>query len=264
VVNTETGVTVGPATFSLAGRRALVTGGAAGIGAAIAEALAAHGADVAITVHQRGGDTALAAIRNHGRKGEALQADLAQMSEASAAPLIKDTEARLGPSDILVNNAGIIRRAEALEHNFQDWRAVMTVNLDAVWLLSQAAARRMAERGAGRIISVASVLSFQGGIRVPGYATAKHAVAGLTKALANEWTPRGINVNAIAPGYVVTENTKALRQDQARMKDLVARIPAGRFAEPLEIAGAAVFLASSASSYVSGSVLVVDGGWLAR
>lgn len=140
----------------------------------------------------------------------------------------------------------------------------MAVDLDAVWLLSQAAARRMTGRSQGRIINIASILSFQGGIRVPGYAAAKHAVAGLTKALANEWTPRGINVNAIAPGYVATENTKALRQDAARMKDLLARIPAGRFAEAQEIAGAAVFLASPAASYVSGSVLVVDGGWLAR
>jgi 2-deoxy-D-gluconate 3-dehydrogenase len=242
----------------------MVTGGAAGIGAAIAEAFAEHGADVAITVHERGGDEVLAAIRSHKRKGETLQADLARMTEASAAKLVEDAERKLGPLDILVNNAGIIRRAEALEHGLEDWRAVMALNLDAVWLLSQAAARRMAERGSGRIISIASVLSFQGGIRVPGYTAAKHAVVGLTKALANEWMPRGINVNAIAPGYVATENTKALRQDQVRMKDLLARIPAGRFAEPAEIAGAAVFLASPASSYVSGSVLVVDGGWLAR
>jgi 2-deoxy-D-gluconate 3-dehydrogenase len=264
VVSAETIAAIGPAAFSLAGKRALVTGGAAGIGAAIAEAFAAHGADIAITVHERGGDAALAAVRKHQHKGEALQADLAQMTEAGAAELIGEAEKKLGPIDILVNNAGIIRRAEALDHAYADWRAVMAVNLDAVWLLSQAAARRMAERGSGRIISIASVLSFQGGIRVPGYAAAKHAVAGLTKALANEWTPRGINVNAIAPGYVATENTKALRQDQARVKDLLARIPAARFAEPHEIAGAAVFLASPASSYVSGSVLVVDGGWLAR
>ncbi len=254
----------GPASFSLEGRRALVTGGAAGIGAAIAEAFAASGADVAVTVHERGADAPLAAIRRHGRKAEALAADLSQMTEDAAGRLVAEAEARLGALDILVNNAGIIRRAEALEHSFEDWRAVMAVNLDAVWLLSQAAARRMAMRKHGRIINIASVLSFQGGIRVPGYAAAKHAVAGLTKALANEWTSRGINVNAIAPGYVATENTSALRQDEARMKDLLARIPAGRFAEAEEIAGAAIFLASPAASYVSGSVLVVDGGWLAR
>ena len=250
--------------FSLEGRRALVTGGASGIGAAIAEAFAACGADVAVTLHERGADAILAAIRGEGRKAEAIRADLFQLTEATAAQLVEETETRIGPLDILVNNAGIIRRAEALDHGFDDWRAVMAVNLDAVWLLSQTAARRMASRGHGRIISIASILSFQGGIRVPGYAAAKHAVAGLTKALANEWTSRGITVNAIAPGYVATENTKALRQDEARMKDLVARIPAGRFAEPQEIAGAAVYLASPAASYVSGSVLVVDGGWLAR
>ena len=255
----------GIAAFSLEGRRALVTGGAAGIGAAIAGAFAACGADVAVTVHERGADATLAAIRADGRKAEAVKADLFQLTEETAAQLIAETEERLGgPLDILVNNAGIIRRAEALDHSFDDWRAVMAVNLDAVWLLSQAAARRMAPQGAGRIISIASILTFQGGIRVPGYAAAKHAVAGLTKALANEWTPKGITVNAIAPGYVATENTKALRQDEARMRDLAARIPAGRFAEPAEISGAAVFLASPAASYVSGSVLVVDGGWLAR
>ena len=186
------------------------------------------------------------------------------LDDEGAASLIAAAEERLGQIDILVNNAGIIRRADALEHPLADWRAVMAVNLDAVWLLSQAAARSMAARDGGRIISIASVLSFQGGIRVPGYTAAKHAVAGLTKALANEWAPHGINVNAIAPGYVVTENTKALREDQIRMRDLMARIPAGRFAEADEIAGAAVFLASPAASYVTGSILTVDGGWLAR
>ena len=254
----------GTAAFSLEGRRALVTGGASGIGAATAEAFAACGADVAVTVHERGAKATLAAIRAEGRRAEAVEADLLHVTEDAAEKLVAETETRLGPLDILVNNAGIIRRAEALDHSFADWRAVMAVNLDAVWLLSQAAARRMTPRSQGRIINIASILSFQGGIRVPGYAAAKHAIAGLTKALANEWTPRGITVNAIAPGYVATENTKALRQDEARMKDLLARIPAGRFAEPHEIAGAAIFLASPAASYVSGSVLVVDGGWLAR
>ena len=212
-----------------------------------------------------GAEDVLAAIRRLGRKAEALGRPISRaLDEAGAAALVEEAEARLGPLDILVNNAGIIRRAEALDHPYADWRAVMAVNLDAVWLLSQAAARKMAPRGAGRIISVASVLSFQGGIRVPGYAAAKHAVVGLTRALANEWAGRGITVNAIAPGYVVTENTKALRQDESRMRDLLARIPAGRFAEPDEIAGAAVFLASPAASYVNGSVLTVDGGWLSR
>ena len=253
-----------PAAFSLEGRRALVTGGAAGIGSAIACALAAAGADVALTVHSRPADEALTRIRSLGRNAIALEADLASLSETAADLLIKTADEGLGGLDILVNNAGIIRRAEALEHPFSDWREVMAVNLDAVWLLSKLAGRRMATRGHGRIINVASVLSFQGGIRVPGYAAAKHAVAGLTKALANEWAARGVTVNAIAPGYVVTENNRALREDPVRMGELLARIPAGRFAEPDEIAGAAVFLASPAASYVNGSVLVVDGGWLSR
>lgn len=255
---------IGPSSFSLEGRRALVTGGATGIGAAIATAYAACGADVTVTVHARGADEVLDKIRGLGRKGEALDVDLSTLDEAVAKRLVADAEARLGSLDILVNNAGIIRRTEGLDHAFADWKAVMAVNLDAVWLLSQAAARVMAPRKFGRIVSIASVLSFQGGIRVPGYSAAKHAVAGLTKALANEWTAHGINVNAIAPGYVATQNTKALREDAARMRDLLARIPAGRFAEADEIAGAAVFLASPASTYVTGSVVTVDGGWLAR
>ena len=255
---------LGPAAFSLDGRRALVTGGAAGIGAAIAEAFAACGADAAITVHSRSAEPVLERIRVLGRKAEALPADLAALDAAAAARLVAEAEERLGPLDILVNNAGIIRRADALEHAAEDWRAVMATDLDSVFLLSQAAGRRMAERRFGRIVNIASVLAFQGGIRVPGYAAAKHAVVGLTRALANEWAGLGINVNAIAPGYVVTENTTALRQDAARMRDLLARIPAGRFGEPAEIAGAAVFLAAPASSYVNGAVIAVDGGWLAR
>jgi len=257
-------LTIDSSAFSLAGRRALVTGGAAGIGAAIAKSFAACGAHVAITVHDRDADETLDDIRSFGRRAEALEADLATFSKDAIAQLVANAAGRLGGLDILVNNAGIIRRADALEHSWSDWRAVMSVNLDAVWLLSQAAARHMAEHGEGRIINIASVLSFQGGIRVPGYAAAKHALVGLTRALANEWMPHGITVNAIAPGYVATENTKALREDPARMRDLLARIPAGRFAEADEIAGAAVFLASPAASYVNGSVLVVDGGWLAR
>jgi 2-deoxy-D-gluconate 3-dehydrogenase len=255
---------IGPDAFSLAGRAALVTGGASGIGAAIARALAAFGADVGVTVHERGGDDVLADIRRAGRRGEAFRADLGRFDETAAAALVEEVAGRFGHLDILVNNAGIIRRADALDHPYADWRAVMAVDLDAVFLLAQAAARRMAIGKHGRIINVASVLAFEGGIRVPGYAAAKHAVVGLTRALANEWAAHGITVNAIAPGYVATDNTAALQRDESRMRELLARIPVGRFGEPDEIAGAAIFLASPAAGYVTGSTLVVDGGWLSR
>jgi 2-deoxy-D-gluconate 3-dehydrogenase len=255
---------IGPSSFSLEGSRALVTGGAAGIGAAIAQALAACGADVAVTVHERDADETVTAIEGLGRRAEVLQVDLMTASKDALYQLIANAEGRLGGLDILVNNAGIILRGAALDFAWEDWRATMAVNLDAVWLLSQAAARKMAERESGSIINIASVLSFQGGIRVPAYTAAKHAVVGLTKALANEWASHGITVNAIAPGYVTTHNTRALRADEARMRELLARIPAGRFADPDEIAGAAVYLASPAARYVNGSVVSVDGGWMSR
>ena len=252
------------APFSLAGKRALVTGGATGIGSAVAVGLATAGADVAITTHAAPGDVTLAAIAATGRKAHAVGVDCARLDAASAAALIDRLEAEFGEIDILVNNAGIIRRDIAVDHSEADWRAVMATNLDAVWFLSQAAGRAMVARGNGRIITIASVLSFQGGIRVPGYVAAKHALAGLTKALANEWAGQGVAVNAIAPGYIVTANTQALREDAERSKQLLERIPAGRFGEPEEIAGAAVFLASPAAAYVHGHTLVVDGGWMAR
>ncbi|MBK8458734.1 MAG: SDR family oxidoreductase [Phyllobacteriaceae bacterium] len=250
--------------FGLEGQRALVTGGASGIGRAIAIALAAAGADVAITVHKRPGGETLAAIGATGRKSAALSVDLANLDAETAGRLMDDADAAIGPVSILVNNAGIIRRAEFHDHAEADWRAVMSANLDAVWFLSQSAGRRMRERRHGRIVMIASLLSFQGGIRVPAYTAAKHGVAGLTKALANELAPHGVTVNAIAPGYITTENTEALRADPERSRQILERIPAGRWGQPDDIADAAVFLASPAAAYMNGHILAVDGGWLAR
>jgi 2-deoxy-D-gluconate 3-dehydrogenase len=250
--------------FGLEGQRAVVTGGAGGIGRAIAVALAEAGADVAITEHKRPGEETLAAIRKAGRRTVALPVDLAEIGAKAADRLMNDAEAALGPVSILVNNAGIIRRAEFHEHAETDWRAAMSANLDAVWFLSQAAGRRMRERRHGRIVMIASLLSFQGGIRVPGYTAAKHGVAGLTKAMANELAPHGVTVNAIAPGYIATDNTQALRADPERSRQILERIPAGRWGDPDDIAGAAVFLASSAAAYMTGHIMAVDGGWLAR
>ncbi len=250
--------------FSLEGQRALVTGGAGGIGQAIAVALAGAGADVAISVHASAGDETLAAIKNTGRKAYAVNCDLAQMSDESAGELMADLARQFGHIDILVNNAGIIRRGAAHKYSGADWREVMAVNLDALWYLSQAAGKGMCAKGRGRIINIASLLSFQGGIRVPAYAAAKHGVAGLTKALANEWAAKGVNVNAIAPGYIITDNTRALREDTERFRQIVERIPAGCWGTPDNIAGAAVFLASRAADYVHGAILPVDGGWMGR
>ncbi|HSM40608.1 MAG TPA: SDR family oxidoreductase [Afifellaceae bacterium] len=253
-----------PDSFSLDGRKALVTGGASGIGAAIARGLGASGADVCVTFHSRPADQTLNAVSDAGRQGHAVQCDLAALDEDGAGALAQAARDAIGGLDILVNNAGIIRRTEALDHSLDDWRAVLSTNLDSVFLLSQAVARIMAKAGGGASVSTASVLSYQGGILVPGYAASTHALVGLTQALANEWAGQGINVNAIAPGYTATENTKALREDPERSAALLARIPAGRFAEPDEMVGAVVFLCSEAASYVHGSVIVIDGGWLAR
>jgi 2-deoxy-D-gluconate 3-dehydrogenase len=250
--------------FDLTGRRALVTGGATGIGEGIALGLAAAGADVALTYRSHQPDDTLAAIERMGRKAAAVRADFAGMDAAAAAEVIRFAAGALGGLDILVNNAGIIHRGDSVETALEDWRRVLSVNLDSVWLLSQAAGRLMIGQGAGKIVIVSSVLGSQGGLRVPAYAASKHAVLGLTRALCNEWAPRGVNVNAIAPGYTATDNTQALRDDPGRSRALLDRIPAGRFAEPSEIAGAAVFLASDAAAYCHGSVVTVDGGWLAR
>lgn len=248
--------------FSLEGRVALVTGGAGGIGQAVALGLAGAGADVAVVVNSGTADATRAGVEETGQRFLSVQADLSD--PGTLAPLVAEVEAGLGPIDILVNNAGIIRRHDAADYPEEDWRAVLDVNLDAVWHLSQAVGRGMLERGHGKIINVASLLAFQGGVRVPAYAASKHAVAGLTKALANEWAGRGVNVNAIAPGYIETDNTAALRADPERSRQILDRIPAGRWGEPADLAGAAIFLASGASDYVHGHVLVVDGGWLAR
>jgi 2-dehydro-3-deoxy-D-gluconate 5-dehydrogenase len=248
--------------FRLDGRVALVTGGDKGLGQAMATALAQAGADVAIVSRSGQGDATLAAITAAGRRGLALTADLGDPTVAE--PIVAQVVRELGRLDILVNNAGTIRRADAATTDLADFTAVLDVNLVGVWAMSQAAGRVMLEQGGGKIVNIASVLAFQGGIRVPAYSASKHAVAGLTKALANEWAARAINVNAIAPGYMATDNTQALRDDPQRSQQLMERIPARRWGQPDDLAGAVVFLASPASDYVHGHILVVDGGWLAR
>ena len=248
--------------FRLDGKVALVTGSAAGIGAAIAEALAEHGADVACHGNTRPADATAAAVKAKNRKGAALSGNLAD--RATPARLVSEVVERFGHIDILINNAGIIRRAPAVEHADQDWDAVLQVNLTSVFQLCKLAGNHFLEQGSGKIVNIASLLSFQGGVTVPGYAAAKGAVAQLTKALANEWAARGVNVNAIAPGYIETENTLALRQNPERFRQISERIPAGRWGTPADLSGAAVFLCSRASDYVHGHVLTVDGGWMGR
>jgi 2-deoxy-D-gluconate 3-dehydrogenase len=244
--------------FRLDGRRALVTGANTGIGQAIALGLARAGAHV-VAAGRSPVEATLALIADEGLSGEGFS--LALDDPAAAAGAL----GRAGPLDILVNNAGIIRRGDAVDFTEADWDEVIDVNLKAVFLLSQAFARAAFARGAGgAIVNVASLLAFQGGIRVPSYTAAKHGVAGLTKVLANEWASKGINVNAIAPGYIETNNTEALRADPDRSKAILDRIPAGRWGAAEDIAGAAVFLASPAARYVHGTILPVDGGWLAR
>ena len=249
--------------FSLQGQRALVTGASRGLGRAIAEALASAGADVVCATTKHGGaKETIAAIEGIGRHAWEVVADLGNREALDA--MVIDVELLAGSIDILVNNAGTIRRHEALEFPVNDWDAVMRTNLDATFFLSQHFGRDMVARGSGKIINIASLLSFSGGLRVPAYTASKHAVAGLTKALANEWAAAGVQVNAIAPGYFRTDNTQALQDDETRFDQISARIPAGRWGEPSDLAGAIVFLASRASDYVNGHVLVVDGGWMAR
>jgi len=248
--------------FKLDGRVALVTGASAGLGQAIAIGLAEAGADLACHGNSRSTDATCAAIAGIDRKAFGVVGDLGDREAPRR--LIEDTIAHFGQLDILVNNAGTIRRSQATLYPEKDWREVIEVNLNSVFRLSQLAGRHMIERGQGKIINIASLLSFQGGITVPAYAAAKGGVAQLTKALSNEWAGKGINVNAIAPGYMRTDNTRALQQDETRNRQILERIPAGRWGEPSDLAGAAVFLASPASDYVNGEVLVVDGGWMGR
>ncbi|MCG5211809.1 2-dehydro-3-deoxy-D-gluconate 5-dehydrogenase KduD [Streptosporangium sp. KLBMP 9127] len=247
--------------FSLTGRTALVTGARTGIGRAVALGLAEAGADLVLHGHHDDLDEVEAEVRKAGRRAERWVLDL---SDPGAIPGAVTALLAKRPIDILVNNAGIIRRAPAVAHSYGDFREVLDVNLDAVFLLSQAIGARMLDRGEGKIIMIASMLSFQGGLNVPAYTAAKHGVAGLTKALACEWAAGGVQVNAIAPGYIATGNTSSLRADPEREPAIRARIPAGRWGCPEDLAGAAVFLASRASDYVNGHVLAVDGGWLAR
>jgi 2-dehydro-3-deoxy-D-gluconate 5-dehydrogenase len=254
---------IGLETFQLNGKNALVTGSHRGLGAAIAVALAKAGANVGCHGRDPNPGAACDEIRAAGRKTFYVSVDLADSKSYSG--LIEKTLSEFGSIDILVNNAGTIRRAPAAEYPAEFWDELIAVHLTAVFRLSQLAARHMLERGAGgKILNIASLLSFQGGILVPAYAAAKGGVAQLTKALANEWASKGINVNAIAPGYMATDNTSALRNDPVRSKQILDRIPAARWGEPGDIAGAAIFLCSSASDYVHGHVLAVDGGWLAR
>lgn len=248
--------------FDLSGKVAVVTGANTGLGQGVAEALAAAGADI-VAVGRTAPAETQTAVEKLGRRFHAISADLSGMEPI--ARIVSETVERFGAIDILVNNAGVIRRNDALEFTEDDWDAVMNVNLKTTFFLTQAVAKRMLEQGrGGKVINIASLLSFQGGIRVASYTASKSGLAGVTKLLANEWAAKGINVNAIAPGYFVTNNTEALRADEERSRDILARIPAGRWGSPEDLGGAAVFLASRASDYVHGTVVAVDGGWLGR
>ena len=248
--------------FDLTGKVALITGGNVGLGQGIALALADAGADIASVALSDSDDT-VGQVLAKGRKAVSLQADLTSIEPVGR--IVEETLAAFGRIDILVNNAGLIRRADAVDFTEADWDLVMNINLKTVFFMSQAVARQFIKQGdGGKIINIASMLSFQGGIRVPSYTASKSGVAGLTKLMANEWAPHGITTNAIAPGYFATANTQALRDDPVRSAEILGRIPAGRWGKPSDLGGAAVFLASEASDYVQGAILPVDGGWQAR
>ena len=247
--------------FDLSGQVAIVTGANTGIGQAIALSLAAAGADIAAVGRTPAQET-VEKVQALGRRAEIISADLSTIEPVQR--VVDETLEKLGGLHILVNNAGIIRRADSVDFTEADWDAVIDTNLKVLFCLCQAAGRHMIGQGAGKIINIASLLSFQGGIRVPSYTASKSGVAGLTKLLANEWAAKGVNVNAIAPGYIATNNTAALQADETRNRQIQERIPVGRWGDPSDIGGAAVFLASRAAGYIHGHTLAVDGGWLAR
>lgn len=248
--------------FRLDGKVAIVTGGNTGLGQAYAVALAKTGADLVVTTHGTNWDETRELIQKEGRKVVFVQAELTKKEDR--AKIIEVAMEEFGKIDVLVNNAGTIRRAPLLEYKEEDWNAVMDINLNALYFLSQEAARIMVEQGSGKIINVASMLTFQGGKFVPPYAASKHGVAGITKAFANELACKNIQINAIAPGYIKTANTAPIRADEKRNKEILDRIPAEKWADPFDLMGAIVFLASRASDYVNGHILAVDGGWLVR
>ena len=249
--------------FDLTGRTALVTGGNQGLGRAFAFGLADAGATVAIAGRSAERNaTVVAEAAEAGHTMHPITADITKSDDV--ARMTAEAIEALGHVDVLVNNAGTIERTPAAEHPLEMWDRVLSVNLDSQFVLTQAVGRSMIARGYGKVVFTASLLSFQGGVNVPGYVASKSAIAGLTKALANEWTSLGVNVNALAPGYIATDNTQALQDDPARSRSILERIPAGRWGQASDLGGAAVFLASPASDYVSGITLPVDGGWLGR
>jgi 2-dehydro-3-deoxy-D-gluconate 5-dehydrogenase len=247
--------------FSLEGKTALVTGAASGIGQAIAVGFAKAGADLLLLGHRNNMDETKKLVMEAGSKAEVITMDLQKVDE------IKEKYQSLLSTreiDILVNNAGIIRREPAIDYSKDNWDAVMDTNINSVFVLTQEVAKSMLKRKSGKVINIASLLSYQGGVFVPAYTASKHAIQGLTRAFANEWAKYGVQVNAIAPGYIATNNTQALREDTERNASILDRIPTGRWGEPDDLAGAAIFLASSASDYVTGHTLNVDGGWMSR
>jgi 2-deoxy-D-gluconate 3-dehydrogenase len=247
--------------YDLTGKTAIVTGAFRGLGRGMAIGLAEAGADLVLVDREEATETS-ERVRSLGRKALTISADLGSISAIPS--IVQRTIENFGKIDILINNAGTIRRTPAIDYSEKDWDEVMAVNSKTVFFFCQTVGRDMMKRKYGKIINIASLLAFQGGILVPAYSASKGAVAQVTKALANEWAQHGININAIAPGYMATDNTKALREDAARSKAILDRIPAGRWGTPEDLAGVAVFLASPASDYVNGHVLVVDGGWMAR